>query len=160
MTADDRPMTQSFPTARTARALRASAWATFAYALFQGMVLPMPLYRDSGGEWVFEHTTVLSVAATVAMGVFLWRRNLIAGVLAGLYGVWRVWLVIIAVVWVLNGTAVRVERGVTWVLGQAVVLPLTIVWLRGGWVMLREWRMRTHRVSDAAEPSFPDDAES
>lgn len=139
--ADAVPSADAPPTAdRTARALRASARATFAFALFELWALPAPLHRNAGnGAWVVESATILQVAITVALAVFLRRGSRAAGALTGLYGAWRMGWALVAVVSVPAGTWQRFGEP-TWVIGQLIVLPFAVFWVRGGLAVLREWR--------------------
>lgn len=125
---------------RTRRALRASAWATFAFALFQLWALPAPLYRDAeSGAWVVSSGTLVQVAVSVAATVLLRRGSRVAGALVGLYGAWRVGWALVALISVLTGTWGRFGSP-AWVLGRVIVVPFAVFWIRGGLAVLRAWR--------------------
>jgi hypothetical protein len=126
---------------RVARAVRASAYAAFAYALLQVWFLPAAVHRDAG-RWVWEPVTLLQIGLTLAVAVLTWRGSEIAAGIAAAYGAWRVGLVALAVVQVLDGTAAARENGPAVVIAQLVVLPFAIFWLRGGLAVLRARRGR------------------
>lgn len=135
------------PPRSTLPALRASAWATFSFALFQLWALPMPLHRDGAGGWVVEYGTILNVAVTVAVAVLLRRGSRVAGALAGLYGAWRMGWALVAVASVLTGTWARFGEP-SWVISRVVVVPFAAIWLWGGFAVARDWRRG--RVAEAA----------
>jgi hypothetical protein len=137
---------------RIPRAIRASAYAAYAYAVLQIWVLPMPLHRDAAG-WTWEPRTLLDVGLTLAVGVLTWRGSRIAAGLAAAYGAWRLALLALALVWVLNGRAHAMGYGPAFVLSQFVALPFAVFWVRGGLAVLREWRTRG-RAEDPA-PDLP-----
>jgi hypothetical protein len=130
------------PATKTRRALRASAWATIAFALLSAWALPMPLRRGEGGAWVIEAATVLQLAVVIAAAVLLWRGNRVAGALVGLYGAWRIGGVLAALVAIPTG---RAPGGPAWLLSQLVIVPFAVFWIRGGLAVLREWRTRGPR---------------
>jgi hypothetical protein len=138
---------QPSPPSGVPRALRASAYAAFAYALLQIWALPAPLHRDAG-RWVWEPATLLQVALTLAVAVLTWRGSEVAAGVAAAYGAWRLGLLAVAVVWVLNGKAGAMDSGPAFVLSQVVVLPFAVFWVRGGLAVLRA--VRTRRTSAGA----------
>mgnify|MGYP006143602343 CR=1 FL=1 len=138
----------SNPPRKVPRALRASAYAAFAYASLQIWFLPAPLHRD-GGRWVWEPATLLQVALTLAVAVLTWRGSEIAAGVAAAYGAWRLGLLAVAVVWVLNGKAAAMDSGPVFVFSQVIVLPFAVFWVRGGRAVLRAIDLR-RTSTDAA----------
>lgn len=111
------------------RALRGSAYASFAYAALQMWFLP-----------AFEPASLLRVGLSLAVAVLIWRGSRMAAGVAAAYGAWRLALLIVALVRVLNGTAVEMVNGPAFVVAQVVALPFAIFWVRGGMAVLRERR--------------------
>jgi hypothetical protein len=128
-------------------ALRASAYAAFAYAGLQLCFLPAVLYREAG-RWVWEPATVLQVGLTLIVAVLVWRGSMIAAGVAAAYGAWRLGLLALAVVRVLDGTAVAMDNGPAVVLAQGVALPFAVFWVRGGLVLLRSRRSPSTQDAD------------
>jgi hypothetical protein len=138
---------QPTPWRRAHRALRQSAYATFAYAVLLMWFLPALIHRDAGG-WTWEPWTLLEVGLTLVVGVLTWRGSQAAAGIAAAYGLWRLGLLAFAIVRVLDGTAVQVEHGPAWVVSQLVALPFAILWVRGGLAVLRERRISRTRGAD------------
>ncbi|WP_420125172.1 hypothetical protein [Longimicrobium sp.] len=123
------------------RAVRASAYATFAFAVLQMWFLPALVHREAG-RWVWEPGTLLHVSLSLAMAVLIWRGSEIATAIVAAYGAWRLGLFLLAVVQVLNGTVAARANGPAFVVSQAVSLPFAIFWLWGGLAVLRARRAR------------------
>ncbi|HEX5871392.1 MAG TPA: hypothetical protein VFY65_13285 [Longimicrobium sp.] len=88
----------------------------------------------------FEPASLLRVGLSLAVAVLIWRGSRMAAGVAAAYGAWRLALLIVALVRVLNGTAVEMVNGPAFVVAQVVALPFAIFWVRGGMAVLRERR--------------------
>lgn len=132
---------QPSPPPGAPRALRASVYATFAYAVLQMWFLPALVHRDAGG-WTWEPSTLLQVGLSLVVAVLIWRGSRIAAGVAAAYGAWRLGLLATAVVWVLNGKAAAMDSGPAFVVAQVVVLPFAVFWVRGGLAVFRATSVR------------------
>jgi len=119
-------------TRRQERRIRASAYATFAYAAFQLWILG----RD-GGEWTWSLSSVPYVAVSLAAAVAMWRGSLAAAWLAGSVGAWYVWNALYMLVAVLTGKAEEMGSGPALVVSYAIIGVFAVFWLRGGIAALR-----------------------
>jgi hypothetical protein len=126
------PGTPDPVTRRQERRIRASAYATFAYAAFQLWVL-----GRHGGEWTWSLSTVPYVAVSLAAAVAMWRGSLAAAWLAGFVGAWDVWNALYMLVATLTGKAAEMGWGPGIVFSYWIIGIFGVFWLRGGIAALR-----------------------
>src|SRR4051812_5851211 len=130
------------------RRIRRAGWSALAFAALQLLWLPLPT-ADPAGVWHGALLTALIVLPYAAAGVWALRReSRLAAAYLGAAGVYRVAIAGLAIVSVLDGSAVRDGRGPATVIASLLTVPFALFWVAGG---LAAWQSRARQAQAAAD---------
>lgn len=129
--------TDSHLTASPRRWILVSAWATVAHVLFQLAALVLAVDGRSNGWSV---STIAQTAITVLLAVGAFRRNVVALVLLGLLGGWRLWMFAGTIARVRGDGAAPLDTRL--IIEYAVTIPIALLWVIGAISAIRALRDR------------------
>ena len=124
---------------RSSRLVRASAYATFAWAFWCLLWLPSPLMHDAAG-WHWNLESLPLELLYVAIGVETRRGSSFAIGISALLGATALWGAAHAIFDVLTGADLQAPAGVSIVVGRLMVVPFALAWAGGPLALWRAWR--------------------